>query len=209
MNWLSSRDDFLELAMDVEAMDTDLPDLDGLLRRLSECPPDFLATPPASPDAVALVCDLVRHIDSRRAPETDTQWLEQMSLIVRPLRGAPRVAVWLLRDRWFAGRVVLGDALRRLFTDETLVSLDRITAPELLVRDPDRREELVRVCLRALGLRPRGETLAEAADRLAALDSVERERVLRATAAAERRAREIREAMARQAALDAASRYGE
>lgn len=190
-------------------MDENSPDLDRLLRRLSECPSEFLAARPAGPAAMALVCDLLRYVDSTRSPEADDHLVERISAAVAPLRGAPNIAVWLLRDRWFAGRGDLGESLRRLFTGEALASLDRMTSPELLVRDPDRREELVRVCLRALDLRPRGETTTEAADRLAALDSVERERVLRATAAAERRAREIREAMARQAALDAASRYGE
>jgi hypothetical protein len=41
------------------------------------------------------------------------------------------------------------------------------------------------------------------------LDSAERQRVLKAAAKAERRAQEIREAMARAAAQDAANRYGE
>jgi hypothetical protein len=44
---------------------------------------------------------------------------------------------------------------------------------------------------------------------LNSLDSAERDRVLRAVAAAERRAREIREAMARKQAQEAANRYGE
>jgi hypothetical protein len=41
------------------------------------------------------------------------------------------------------------------------------------------------------------------------LDSVERQRILRKTLAAEKRAREIREAMARAKAQESASRYGE
>ena len=72
-------------------------------------------------------------------------------------------------------------------------------SPEAFVTDPDRREELARLCLKALGLRPAGETIAQAEDRLATLNSVERESVRKATAAAEQRAQAIREAMARKA----------
>jgi len=75
------------------------------------------------------------------------------------------------------------------------------------VRDPDRREELVRLCLRDLGLRPAGETVAQAQDRLATLNTAERQRVLQAARQAEERARAIREAMAKQAAEEAAAQY--
>ena len=54
---------------------------------------------------------------------------------------------------------------------------------------------------------PEGESEAVAADRWKALDSVERLALARATAAAEKRAREIRDAAAR-AAAEAASSYG-
>jgi hypothetical protein len=75
------------------------------------------------------------------------------------------------------------------------------------VTDPDRREELARLCLNALGLRPAGESRAEARDRLNTVSSVERRRVLHATRAAELRAAEIREAMRKKAAEEAAARY--
>jgi hypothetical protein len=51
--------------------------------------------------------------------------------------------------------------------------------------------------------------LATASDRLASLNSIERKRILQETADAEKRAREIREAMAAAKAQEAASRYGE
>jgi hypothetical protein len=77
----------------------------------------------------------------------------------------------------------------------------------VIINDPDRREELVRLCLKGLGLIPQGESAAQAADRLTTLDSVERDRVIRETRQAEARAREIREAMARKRAEEAAARY--
>ncbi len=73
--------------------------------------------------------------------------------------------------------------------------------------DPDRREELSRLCLRALNLRPAGETAAQAQDRLTTLNTVERQHVIAAARAAEERARQIREAMAKQAAEEAADKW--
>ena len=64
----------------------------------------------------------------------------------------------------------------------------------------DRREELVRVLLASIDVRPAGETIEQSFDRKATLDSVERSKVMQATIAAEKRARKIREAMARKAA---------
>jgi hypothetical protein len=58
-----------------------------------------------------------------------------------------------------------------------------------------------------LALRPRGETLEQAQDRLQALSSTERRRIIAAAKAAEKRAREIREALIAQAAAQAADKY--
>jgi hypothetical protein len=88
-----------------------------------------------------------------------------------------------------------------------LNDLATVLRPEAVVTDPDRREEFVRLCLKHLGLRPSGETLAQAADRLTTLDSVERDGVIRKTRDAEARARAIREKMAEEAARAAAQRY--
>ena len=73
----------------------------------------------------------------------------------------------------------------------------------------DRREELVRMLLASIDVRPAGETIEQSLDRKATLDSVERSEAMQSTIAAEKRAREIREAMARKAASESASRYGE
>ena len=80
-----------------------------------------------------------------------------------------------------------------------------IQAP-LFVSDPERREELARLALKALGLRPAGETGVEAQDRLTTVSSVERRRVILGTRNAQRRAAEIREAMRKKAAEEAAAK---
>jgi hypothetical protein len=82
-----------------------------------------------------------------------------------------------------------------------------VTVPvAALAGDEERREELARRVLAATEVRLPGETAAQAADRLKQVDSVERRRVLAAAAERERRAREVREMMARKASEEAAAK---
>jgi hypothetical protein len=181
------------------------PEIERLVRRLAECPADFLAE---GTDAVAVVCDHLRAACTGDAPELSPE-LAKVRKAPKAVRELLPVVCWLLHDDWFFQRK--GDASQRwqLFGSNELAKLVELIAPAACVTDPDRREELARLCLKSLGLLPKGETAAQAADRLAALDSVERHRVLKATAAAEKRAREVREAMAKQKAQESASRFGE
>jgi hypothetical protein len=115
------------------------------------------------------------------------------------------LACWLLYDEWFrAHPETTGQALK--FLAEDVLALSAVTGARKFVADPDRREELVRVALSAFGLRPLGETETQAQDRLMTLNAAERERVIEAARAAERRAQEVREAMARKAAEEAAAK---
>jgi len=66
---------------------------------------------------------------------------------------------------------------------------------------------MIRFALARLDLRPSGETLTQAQDRLTTLSSIERNRVLAASRAAEQRTRDIREALARKAAQESADKY--
>lgn len=92
------------------------------------------------------------------------------------------LASWLLHDEAFAD--VAPDALLALL-EERLAALAEAVVPRKFVEDGERREELARTCLAALGRAPAGESAAAAEDRLAALDSVRRRTLLR-----EARARE-------------------
>lgn len=74
------------------------------------------------------------------------------------------------------------------------------------IEDLDRREEFIRVALAAVNLRPEGETQSQAEDRLLMVSSFERKRVMEAAKAAEERASQIREALARKAAQEAANK---
>jgi len=58
-----------------------------------------------------------------------------------------------------------------------------------------------------LDYRPEGESEAQAKDRLSALSSTERQRLLDESRDAEKRAREIRQALARKAAEQSADKW--
>ena len=168
------------------------PPIEALTRRLIDTPGDFLADP-GDVAVPAVVGDLFG------APLAADQ--------VAELRAGERtwlrcvlVASWLL-----AGLPADPPAAWRFMAEDLRVLSGHVPA-DALVDDPDHREELARRALRALDLLPAGETEAQAADRLSALDSVERARVLEATRAAERRAAEVRAAMHAQAAAEAAAK---
>jgi hypothetical protein len=179
------------------------PQLDRLLHRLADCPPDFLLGP-GEIEVLALACDHFRALGvAIPGPR------ERRSLAALPseTQGLLPIVLWLLRDDWFLARPELAQATWRLLLSDALTKLAKIVLAEAFINDSDRREELARLCLKALGLVPEGESAVQAADRLTTLDSVERERVIRRTRQAEARAREIREAMARKRAEEAAARY--
>jgi hypothetical protein len=95
--------------------------------------------------------------------------------------------------------------LQQFFVHD-LAAMSAAVGDTALDDDVERREELVRLALRAVGASLPGESASEAADRLQQVDSVQRRRVLQAAAERERRAREVREAMARKAAEEAAAK---
>jgi hypothetical protein len=185
------------------------PLLETLTHRLSRCPREFLDPPQTADrtgvDVPAVVTDLIRDLTLRipsqemaspfaKARTDDMRWLQ---LVL--------VACWLLHDDWFRQKPKVAVKIPRLL-DQRLPELAEVVTAEQCVVDADRREELVRFCLDALGTRPRGETALQAADRLKALDSIERVRVLRETRKAEARARELREAMKKKRARQAAAK---
>jgi hypothetical protein len=113
---------------------------------------------------------------------------------------------WLLADEWAeTAKPTAGDLFELL--GATASELATQAPAQKYLNDPDRREELARLALARLGLRPAGETLAQSQDRLTSISSTERARVVRASRAAEERAREVREALARKAAQESADKY--
>jgi hypothetical protein len=187
------------------------PPLEVLTRRLSECPAEFLAEPRigtvGSIHVSAVVFDLIRDLGG--SPVTAAQ-----AALFEP-KDAKKTRNWLslvlitshlLHDPWFRARVTFsGEAISFLATE--LVELAQVVQSPRFVSDPDRREELARLTLNALGLRPAGESIAQAQDRLTTISTLERQHVIRAARAAEERMRQIREAMAKKAAEEAADKW--
>lgn len=195
-------------------MTTEGPPLDRLLHRMLACPPEFLMEPRLGMadgiDVAAVVSDHFRWLASDPRSGPCNEAFGPLAVSLRKAGSANWlttvcVATWLLHDEWFRDHPELADAAWRLLS-QALRPLAAAVPAASLISDPDRREELVRLCLHHLGLRPEGETEQQAADRLTMLDSVERVAVLRATRESEKRAQAVREAMAKKAAEAAAAK---
>ena len=192
-------------------MDNAGPPLESLTRRLAECPAEFLDEPrlgrKGRVHVPAVVNDLLRDLGGPPLVPNQLNPFEPDDSKQRNRLRLILIACWLLHDSWFREQKNLAvSALALLSTG--LDELASITTANKFVSDPDRREELARLCLKGLGLRPAGETEAQAQDRLATLNTAERQRVIKAARAAEERARQIREEMAKKAAEEAADKWG-
>ncbi len=176
------------------------------MRRLAETPDDFLAEPRIGRAGElvieALVGDLFHMLG--HAPETadclpgDLSDRNRMQLMA--------VAVWLLADDWVATAAPERATLATLL-GERIGELAASARADQFIGDVERREELARTLISALGSVPAGESEAQAADRLSAVSMVERRRLLRASQEAEERARAVREALIRKAAEESADKY--
>ena len=191
------------------------PLLESLTHRLSECPADFLAEPRSRSGrgqiyVAAVVSDLLRDLGGELLSSEEAALFEAgreaQPRAERNRLQAVLVASWLLHDEWFISQKRFARDARD-FLAVGIADLASMVEARQLIADPDRREELTRICLKSLGLRPAGESVSQAEDRLTTLDSVERARVIREARAAEERARLIREEMARKQAEEAASTY--
>lgn len=188
--------------------------LEALTRRLAECPAEFLAEPRIGAggqvSVAAVVADLLRDLGGPRLTPAQAEALQprggQQTAARRNWLSLVLVAAWLLHDPWFRQAQRFGPAAAEFLSNQLVEPAGLGQAPKFIT-DPDRREELARLCLQGLGLRPAGETPAQAADRLATISTAERQRVLAAARQAEERARAIREAMAKKAAEEAAAQY--
>lgn len=186
------------------------PPLQSLTSRLANTPVDFLDEPRIGSVGQLAVAALVNDackkyghqlsIDELRLFEgvdqaTDRNRLKLVSL-----------AVWLLSDDWFA-KVDLQSSELLTFLNASITQLAESTKANKCVEDSDRREEFARYFLARLDYRPEGESEAQAKDRLSALSSTERQRLLDESRDAEKRAREIRQALARKAAEQSADKW--
>lgn len=185
------------------------PPLETLLRRLADTPPDFLDAPRIGAAGEVRVAAVVNDLLARGPGRASLQELQRFDSRSSDDAGRLRVALvlaWLLADDTFKPAGLERAALLRVL-DITAAELAAQAPVAKYLHDPERREELVRVMLANVGLRPHGETLAQATDRLSALSATERARLLQASRAAEARARAIREALVKKAAEESADKW--
>lgn len=190
------------------------PALELLLRRLAETPEWFLREPRMEKgkvgdvELVAVLRDLLQELGSGNPDEIALRLMQGFDGNADRGRTA-LVLAWLIHDAYFLEKPgEFAVAAERLFR-QVPARFDGVVKAERFVAEPDRREELARLSLKLLELRPSGETEEQADDRLVSLDSVERARVMRETWLAEKHARELRlrEEMALQRAREAAASY--
>ena len=165
--------------------------VEHLCDRLAEAPPIFQSSvDPSEAESIriaAVVADLFRERASRPLTPKEVMRFHYVPQSRRHLE-LVLVASWLLHDEAFHG--VAAETLLE-FVTQHLWKLSELVIPRAFVEDAERREELVRVCLKAVGAAIDGEDAAISEDRLATLDSVRRDELLREarTRDAEREAR--------------------
>ncbi len=186
------------------------PPLEPLLRRVLETPAEFTA-PPRYNDSgetvvAAVVGDLQRNYGLIPASSVLERFDASTRATTRNHHAVALLIAWLLTDNSLQSHPLTVHIATTLFCETVDELAEQVSAQKLVV-DPHRREELVRLVLARWDLRPQGESVAQAQDRLTSLSSAERKRVLQAAQAAERRAREIRAALARKAAEESADKW--
>jgi hypothetical protein len=190
-------------------MSTEGPPLETLTRRLAETPAPFLGEPRVRGKGTLVVPALVRDVLTRLGLETGVAELERFSINNPTTERNPRmltqILCWLLADEAFAGRFNT-DKLLKLLYEEANALAAAVPAREY-VDNGERREELARLALRQVNLRPAGESKNVAEDRWLGVSTRERLRLDSASKAAEARARAIRESLARQAAEESADKW--
>jgi hypothetical protein len=191
-------------------IDDQNPLLEALLQRLVGTPQEFQDEPVISSRGKVHVAALVHDLYFLHGATPSIEVLDQfVSNASQDRNRLQMVAImaWLLSDAWFVQKKLIGVQLGVLLLDVTNGLASQTTA-QFFIQDADRREELVRLCLSRLGLRPRGETAEQSADRLSRISGIERQRLLAASRQAEERARAIREALVRKAAEESADKWG-
>jgi len=191
-------------------MDKPGPALVDLTRRLLDTPTAFLGEPRIGATgavAIAALANDVLYLHGARAAAAHLQRFEGVTAKADRNRLAlVAITAWLLADAWFVAQSLDHFQVFNALVDVPH-ALAPVTAAHRFVHDPDRRAELARTVLAHLGYRPDGETAMQAADRLHAVSGSARRALIEASRAAERRAREIREALEAKAAQESADKW--
>jgi len=192
------------------------PPLAPLLRRLADTPAEWMlpATTAAAEgvSSAALLSDFLEDLGLIPLNEKEVSAFDGAKADQRGWLALVLLALWLLHGDQLKAELSqrASPELRRSLLNllgQPLRDRASVLNAQSAVRTTPGREEFARQLLAALGLRPEGETLAQAKARLEASDSIERARLVEAANAAQERARKLREAMARKAAQEAAMKY--
>jgi len=117
------------------------------------------------------------------------------------------ILCYIYEYKYFTEKKSGSEKIKSFLLSQKLIELSKaVRSADDFITDPDRREELCRAALDAAGYYPEGENEKYSMDRLTTLDSVERKKILTKTAEAQKRAKELKEAMMRQEAEEAASK---
>jgi len=192
------------------------PELISLTRRLLDISLEFenqIWEAKGNPDFAsgqihlyAMYGDLIRYISGNYPSENDYKFFFNKQVINKPnYQRIILIAIYLLFDPWFKNRKGLKVNIDKLLHKQLLLYNDIVQANSF-VKDAERREEFVRVCLFHLGFYPMGEEEKKSFNRLLSVDSIERQRVVAETKAAQVRAQQLRDEMAARAAEEAASK---
>lgn len=186
------------------------PPLQQLLHRITATPPDFMAEPRIANKGDVHTVAVVRDLLATKGHVVEVARLSALAgRDVKTDRNRLSITLlitWLLADPTLVLEEQHVQAVLELLNEDA-ARLAAYTNSRQLFEDPERREELARLTLSKLDLRPAGETVAQAQDRFTSISSLERARLLAASQKAEARARAIREQLAKKAAEESANKW--
>jgi hypothetical protein len=194
-----------------------IPPLADFLRWLSEMPEAFREQPAGFSNGKvpvrAVLSDLVETLCEESASDDFLQAFEPSGDSIKERNRFAWVLAGchLLWHQSFRSDKLPKEPLQQFFIQE-LSQLAEVASIDIFFSEEERREELLRRALRALGKELPGESKEVAADRLSQVDSIEKRRLLLAAAAKEKRAEEERkrklaEEIKRREEEEAASKY--
>jgi hypothetical protein len=190
-------------------MTTEGPSLETLIYRVTSTPADFTVVDlDHSVEILRVRTVAVAHDTAVQLGVTDRFPVAEFERKAATFGGERlRVSLllcWLIADPSLHN-CVAGSDLHRVLTEDSEALANEALAADWL-GDAEHREELVRLVLRDLGLRPAGESESQAQDRLSGISSIDRRRVMLETRQAEQRAAAIQKALLEQEAQRSADK---
>lgn len=188
-------------------------DLYALIHHLKEYPLEFQQLKPDNGNVTitrALVSDLYRAIcGDFAAPENKLPSLKDFEIRYFDPNTTHSIflGVWFFHHPIFLSQPGLLDKINAFLLRRIPALCAHVTHQQWL-EDEDRSEEFIREALQSCEMLIDGETPEEAADRLDALSTLKRNRVLKETNESLERMKAIRQKMAEQKARESANVYG-